>query len=118
MDSGAYLFCPSPLFSPFRCDFLTPHAHSNGEFEMTTTSPSNSFVQNSALHIVPTLTADTIPGGNASVFDGYMYNATGCTSTTNFEGEGTCSLHSLFLSCPFFSRLFLRVSNSALAPLF
>ncbi|KAF8509095.1 hypothetical protein JB92DRAFT_2948891 [Gautieria morchelliformis] len=59
----------------------------NGDFEMTTPLPANAFVNNSALHILPTLTALSIPGGNASVFDGYTYNATGCTST-NFEGTG------------------------------
>ena len=52
---------------------------------MTTPLADNAFVQNSALHIVPTLTSLSIPGGNASVFDGYTYNATGCTSS-NFEG--------------------------------
>jgi hypothetical protein len=64
----------------------TPPSCSNGDFEMTTPLPMNSFVNNSALHILPTLTALSVPGGNASVFDGYTYNATGCTST-NFEGE-------------------------------
>ncbi|KAF8876123.1 ectomycorrhiza-upregulated GH16 glucan endo-1,3-beta-glucosidase precursor [Gymnopilus junonius] len=49
----------------------------NGEFEMTTESRNNSYVQDGMLYIVPTLTADNI-GVNA-VMDGTVYNITGCT---------------------------------------
>jgi hypothetical protein len=63
---------------------------SNGEFEMTTNSPNNSFVQNGMLYIMPTLTSLSIPGGNASVFNGFTYNITGCTNTLNFEGKSSC----------------------------
>jgi hypothetical protein len=67
----------------------------NGEFEMTTASENNSFVRDGQLYIVPTLTADAI--GAAAVFDGYTYNATGCTF--NLTGgasytSSTCTLTS------------------------
>ncbi|KAI0925381.1 hypothetical protein AcV7_005639 [Taiwanofungus camphoratus] len=51
----------------------------NGEFEMTTNSPNNSYVQDGYLYIVPTLTSDVI--GYNNVLNGYTYNVTGCTST-------------------------------------
>jgi beta-glucanase (GH16 family) len=46
---------------------------------MTTGSSNNSFIQNSQLYIVPTLTSDVI--GRNAIFDGYTYNLTGCTNT-------------------------------------
>jgi hypothetical protein len=49
----------------------------NGEFEMTTASRNNSFIQDGMLYIVPTLTSDNI--GADAVFDGAVYNITGCT---------------------------------------
>ncbi|OBZ73352.1 Beta-1,3-glucan-binding protein [Grifola frondosa] len=49
----------------------------NGEFEMTTNSPNNSFVKDGLLYIVPTLTSDVI--GYENVLNGYTYNITGCT---------------------------------------
>lgn len=52
---------------------------SNGEFEMTTNSPNNSFVEDGKLYIVPTLTSDVI--GRDNVLNGYTYNITGCTNT-------------------------------------
>lgn len=52
---------------------------SNGEFEMTTESTNNSFVEDGLLYILPTLTSDVI--GFDSVIDGYTYNVTGCTNT-------------------------------------
>ncbi|GJJ14723.1 hypothetical protein Clacol_008990 [Clathrus columnatus] len=58
----------------------------NGEFEMTTNSENNSFVKDGMLYIMPTLTALSIPGGEASIFNGFTYNLTGCTNTVNFEG--------------------------------
>lgn len=51
----------------------------NGEFEMTTNSPNNSFVEDGMLYIVPTLTSDVI--GYDNVFNGYTYNVSGCTNT-------------------------------------
>ncbi|KAJ7220344.1 glycoside hydrolase family 16 protein [Mycena pura] len=45
----------------------------NGEFEMTTGSSNNSFLQNGHLYIVPTLTPD------APYPDGTTYNSTDCT---------------------------------------
>ncbi|THH11526.1 hypothetical protein EW145_g573 [Phellinidium pouzarii] len=50
----------------------------NGEFEMTTNSRNNSFIEDGVLYIVPTLTSDVI--GSAAVIDGFTYNITGCTS--------------------------------------
>ncbi|KAJ6629849.1 concanavalin A-like lectin/glucanase domain-containing protein [Mycena sp. CBHHK59/15] len=49
----------------------------NGEFEMTTASNTNSYIQNGQLHLLPTLTSDVIP--QASILDGAVYNITGCT---------------------------------------
>ena len=53
--------------------------NSNGEFEMTTASSNNSFVDDGKLYIVPTLTSDII--GYNNVLDGYTYNITGCTNS-------------------------------------
>ena len=44
---------------------------------MTTDSRNNSYVQDGMLYIVPTLTEDNI--GHNAVFDGTVYNITGCT---------------------------------------
>ncbi|KAF8882971.1 GH16 beta-1,3-glucan recognition protein [Infundibulicybe gibba] len=49
----------------------------NGEFEMTTASDNNSFVQNGQLYITPTLTSDAI--GESAILDGHVFNITGCT---------------------------------------
>lgn len=49
----------------------------NGEFEMTTDSSNNSYVQNGYLYITPTLTSDSI--GENAIIDGFVYNITGCT---------------------------------------
>lgn len=46
---------------------------------MTTTSPNNTFIEDGILYLVPTLTSDVV--GSSNIFDGYMYNLTGCTST-------------------------------------
>ncbi|EGN97386.1 glycoside hydrolase family 16 protein, partial [Serpula lacrymans var. lacrymans S7.3] len=65
----------------------------NGEFEMTTDSPNNSYVSNGYLYITPTLTSDAI--GTANVLNGYTYNLTDCTyNVTNpvsssSSGNGT-----------------------------
>ncbi|BGP17074.1 hypothetical protein JCM10213_006896 [Rhodosporidiobolus nylandii] len=53
----------------------------NGEFEMTTDSSSNSFVQDGKLYIIPTFTSDTI--GEEAITNGYTLNLTAqgiCTS--------------------------------------
>jgi hypothetical protein len=44
---------------------------------MTTTSSNNSFVKDGMLYIVPTLTSDSI--GRDAVYDGTVFNITGCT---------------------------------------
>ncbi|OZJ05145.1 hypothetical protein BZG36_01344 [Bifiguratus adelaidae] len=52
----------------------------NGGFEWATDSPNNSYVSNGMLHIVPTLTEDSI--GVDSLLNGYTLNLTGtCTGT-------------------------------------
>ncbi|EAU80625.1 glucan 1,3-beta-glucosidase [Coprinopsis cinerea okayama7 len=56
---------------------VTMDGFGNGQFEMTTASSNNSFVQDGKLYIVPTLTADNI--GMDAVLDGTIYNITGCT---------------------------------------
>jgi beta-glucanase (GH16 family) len=53
---------------------------------MTTTSQNNSFVKDGFLYIVPTLTSDSI-GANA-VFDGTVYNITGCTFNQTQPNNG------------------------------
>lgn len=56
--------------------------YGNGEFEWTTNSDNNSFVQDGTLYLVPTLTSDVL--GEDAITDGYTLNltATGeCTST-------------------------------------
>ena len=53
---------------------------------MTTASRNNSFVQNGMLYIVPTLTSDNI--GTAAVFDGTVYNITGCTFNITRPNNG------------------------------
>jgi beta-glucanase (GH16 family) len=45
---------------------------------MTTDSPTNSFVKDGKLYILPTLTSDII--GRDAIFNGYTYNLTGCTN--------------------------------------
>ncbi|RPD53558.1 glycoside hydrolase family 16 protein [Lentinus tigrinus ALCF2SS1-7] len=61
----------------------------NGEFEMTTNSANNSFVQDGKLYLVPTLTSDVI--GTKAVLDGYTYNITGCTAVNSTTGCGAVS---------------------------
>jgi beta-glucanase (GH16 family) len=60
----------------------------NGEFQMTTDSPSNLFLSNGQLYIVPTLTSDIIP--LASIFNGGNFTLQGCTSTN----QTACSVES------------------------
>jgi len=49
----------------------------NGEFQMTTDSSDNLYVQNGQLYILPTLTSDEI--GTQAIFDGGKYVLDGCT---------------------------------------
>ncbi|KAF8814564.1 concanavalin A-like lectin/glucanase [Phlegmacium glaucopus] len=51
--------------------------YGNGEFEMTTDSSNNSYVQNGFLYITPTLTSDNI--GESAIINGSVFNITGCT---------------------------------------
>ena len=56
--------------------------YGHGEFEWTTASDNNSFVQDNTLYLVPTLTSDHIGADN--VYSGYTLNLTAdgtCTST-------------------------------------
>uniref|UniRef100_A0A8H7Y360 GH16 domain-containing protein n=1 Tax=Psilocybe cubensis TaxID=181762 RepID=A0A8H7Y360_PSICU len=62
----------------------------NGEFEMTTSSRNNSFVQNGNLYIVPTLTSDNI--GMDAVMDGTVYNITDCTFNLTRPDNGFVTL--------------------------
>ncbi|KAI0667515.1 concanavalin A-like lectin/glucanase [Trametes maxima] len=63
--------------------------YGNGEFEMTTNSPNNSFVQDGKLYLVPTLTSNVI--GKEAVLNGYTYNITGCTAVNVTTGCGAVS---------------------------
>jgi len=70
-------------FDSFDTQFTWEHevdmsGFGNGEFEMTTNSANNSFVQDGHLYIVPTLTSDII--GTQAILDGYTFNLTGCTN--------------------------------------
>ncbi|KZV75015.1 glycoside hydrolase family 16 protein [Peniophora sp. CONT] len=51
----------------------------NGEFEMTTASPNNTFIKNNQLYLLPTLTSDVI--GTDAIFNGHTFNLTGCTNS-------------------------------------
>ena len=76
-----------PALGP--CAHTSCAAYRNGEFEMTTNSANNSFVQDGKLYLVPTLTSDVI--GKQSVLDGYTYNITGCTAVNSTTGCGAVS---------------------------
>ncbi|KAG1740932.1 concanavalin A-like lectin/glucanase domain-containing protein [Suillus lakei] len=60
----------------------------NGEFEMTTNDPSNVYVSNGQLYIMPTLTSDTIDGGYSAVMDGGTYQLPGCTAQGGATDQG------------------------------
>ncbi|KAH7918271.1 glycoside hydrolase family 16 protein [Leucogyrophana mollusca] len=89
----------------------------NGEFEMTTDSTNNSYVQNGYLYITPTLTSDMI--GSDNLYNGYTYNLTDCTynitnpsalpstSTTATSNDTTFDAAAYYASCG-------AVSNSTL----
>ncbi|KAI0050641.1 glycoside hydrolase family 16 protein [Auriscalpium vulgare] len=51
----------------------------NGEFEMTTASTSNSYIQNGQLCLLPTLTSAVL--GHDAIFDGHTFNLTDCINT-------------------------------------
>ncbi|KAF8631464.1 hypothetical protein AX15_002401 [Amanita polypyramis BW_CC] len=59
----------------------------NGEFQMTTSSSDNLFLQNSQLYIYPTLTSDSVPnvlnGGNYTLSDCTTNNRTACAASSN-----------------------------------
>ncbi|OBZ77191.1 Beta-1,3-glucan-binding protein [Grifola frondosa] len=61
----------------------------NGEFQMTTDSSDNLFVQDGELYIMPTLTSDTL--GRAAILDGGSYSLSGCTSTNKTACSATSS---------------------------
>ncbi|KAJ7122680.1 concanavalin A-like lectin/glucanase domain-containing protein [Mycena crocata] len=63
----------------------------NGEFEMTTSSASNSFVRDGQLFLVPTLTSEVIPEG--SILDGAVYNLTDCTYNVTHSSGYTTAGH-------------------------
>ena len=83
---------------------------SNGEFEMATNSPNNSFVEDGKLYIVPTLTSDVI--GRQNVLNGYTYNITGCTNAN--RASLSLPFSSLLTNPPFSSLL----TNPSSPPLF
>jgi len=56
---------------------------------MTTASQNNSFVKDGFLYIVPTLTSDSI--GSSAIFDGTVYNITGCTFNQTRPNNGFTS---------------------------
>ena len=99
--SGVLLINPSDLCLVLSEDFSSQELDSstwtkdvelggfgNGEFQMTTDSPSNLFLSNDQLYIMPTLTSDTIPF--ASILDGGNFTLQGCTTTN----QTACSVES------------------------
>ena len=81
MGGFGYVASLSQVSSPrIRIELIDAfRSHSNGEFEMTTTSTNNSFIRNNNLYLLPTLTSSVI--GQDAIFDGYTFNLTGCTNT-------------------------------------
>ncbi|KAF9231780.1 glycoside hydrolase family 16 protein [Melanogaster broomeanus] len=70
----------------------------NGEFEMTTSSTNNSYVQDGYLYITPTLTSDII--GSENMFNGYSYNLTDCTyNITNPSNATSFDATAYYQSC-------------------
>jgi hypothetical protein len=53
-----------------------------GSFDWTTDDPSNSYISDTGLHIVPTLTLDTTSITGDQLLDGY---------TLNLTSDGSCS---------------------------
>jgi beta-glucanase (GH16 family) len=60
----------------------------NGEFEMTTDSPSNVYISNGQLYIMPTLTSDTIDGGYGAVMNNGSYQLPDCTTQGGVVDQG------------------------------
>ncbi|KAH9938816.1 concanavalin A-like lectin/glucanase [Epithele typhae] len=58
---------------------VTMSGFGNQEFEMTTASSNNSFVQDGKLFLVPTLTSDVIGYDNVLGSPPFTFNLTGCT---------------------------------------
>ncbi|KAN0066295.1 hypothetical protein ACQY0O_000389 [Thecaphora frezii] len=62
----------------------------NNQFDWTTDSTNNSYVQDGKLYIVPTLTSDAV--GNAAILDGYTLNLTAdgrCTASN--QSDANCA---------------------------
>lgn len=60
----------------------------NGQFEWTTDSTNNSFIEDGKLYLVPTLTSDSV--GEAAVLNGYTLNTTAdntCTSLNRTDAN-------------------------------
>jgi len=68
---------------------------SNNEFEWTTASDNNSYVQDGTMYIVPTLTSDHL--GMDAITNGYTLNLTtdGTCTSTNVSQCGAVSNSSL-----------------------
>jgi len=81
-DSEDAVFGPNGSFTRE----VNMDGYGNGEFEMTTDSSNNSYVQNGMLYLVPTLTSDAI--GTAAVLDGHVYNISGCTFNQTHPNGG------------------------------
>lgn len=65
----------------------------NGEFEGTTDSRNNSYVEDGMLHIVPTLTSDSL--GDAAVLNGHTLNLTADgTCTASNKTDASCAVAS------------------------
>ena len=59
----------------------------NGEFQMTTNSDDNLFLQNGELYIMPTLTTDKV----SNILDGTKYTLDGCTTTNKTACSATAN---------------------------
>lgn len=65
----------------------------NGEFEWTTDSANNSFIEDGKLYLVPTLTSDAL--GEAAVLNGYTINTTlSNTCTASVRSNSSCAVTS------------------------
>lgn len=65
----------------------------NNQFDWTTDSTNNSFVQDGKLYIVPTLTSDAL--GDAAIIDGYTLNLTEAgTCTAANKSDANCAVRS------------------------
>ena len=72
---------------------LETGGYGNGQFDWTTDSTNNSFVQDGKLYIVPTLTADAL--GDAAITNGYTLNLTSAgTCTSSNKTDAYCAVAS------------------------